>query len=136
MRDRDPLQVVAAVLSEAEKVLACRRRPDKSAGGLWEFPGGKVEPGETPKDALVREVLEELNVGITVTTAIGTDVTLVDETAIQLTCFHAHLCGAKPVQSSDHDQLRWLPVTELDQLEWAPPDLPAVRRLMSAANVR
>ncbi|TLP72882.1 NUDIX domain-containing protein [Nesterenkonia sphaerica] len=95
----------------------------------------KVEPGETPKHALVREVPEELNVVVTVTTAIGTDVTWVGETAIQLTCFHAHLRGAKTMHSSDHDQLRWLPVTELDQLECAPPGLPAVRRLMSAANV-
>lgn len=134
--DPSPLRVVAAVVFDAGKVLACRRRSDKSAAGLWEFPGGKIEPDETPEDALIREISEELSVLIAVNGDLGTDVTWTGHMALQLTCFRAHLRGARPIHSTDHDQLLWLPVTELDQLEWARPDLPAVWRLMSAANTK
>lgn len=128
------LNVVAAIIEHRGAVLACRRRPEKSAGGKWEFPGGKVEPGESPEQALAREITEELGVTIDVGSVFSTDDTAVAGQVIRLTCFSATLSGARPVASSDHDELRWLPSDCLDQLEWALPDLPAVARLTRRVN--
>ncbi len=121
----DPLVVVAAVIETDGLVLACRRRPGKAAAGRWEFPGGKVEPGETTGEALVREIREELGVGIRVTGHLTTD----DTDGIRLVCLRAELEGARPVASTDHDALEWIPRNRLTQREWADADRPAVRML-------
>jgi 8-oxo-dGTP diphosphatase len=111
-------------------VLACRRGPGKDAAGLWEFPGGKVEPGEAPAAALVREVHEELGVGIHVGALVDRSVTVrADGRAIDLACYDCTLTEAAPIASTDHDELRWLPPGRLGGLEWAEADLPAVRLL-------
>jgi len=123
------LHVVAAVIIEGDRVLACRRRPDKTAGGRWEFPGGKVENGEAPDAALRREILEELGVEILVLDELTTDDTRVDDRMIRLRCLRSELVGTAPVSSTDHDRLEWVPVSKLSQLDWADPDLPAVRLL-------
>lgn len=121
------LEVVAAVIERDDTFLACRRRPGKAAAGRWEFPGGKIERGETAEEALVREIREELGVGIRVTGHLTTDVT----GGIRLACLHARLIGAAPVASTDHDVLRWVSRAELGELEWADADLPAVRLLQA-----
>ncbi len=125
MPDPDPLVVVAAVIVEDGRVLACRRREGKAAAGRWEFPGGKVEPGEADAEALVREIREELGVGIHVTGHLTTD----DTGAIRLVCLRAALDGERPVASTDHDALDWVPLDRLGDVEWADPDRPAVRLL-------
>lgn len=125
----EPLQVVAAVITDGGHVLACRRRPEKDAGGRWEFPGGKVEPGETAAEALRREIREELAVDIEVIGELTTDDTPVRDRIIRLTCLRARLTGARPVASTDHDRLRWVAASALAALDWAEPDLPAVRLL-------
>lgn len=125
------LQVVAAVVFDGGDVLACRRNRDRAAGGLWEFPGGKVEQGETLREALVREIGEELDTAIVIDDELTTDDTPVGDRVIRLTCLRAHLDGPRPVRSSDHDLLLWLPPAELARLEWAQPDLPAVRLLLA-----
>lgn len=124
-----PLHVVAAILSDSGRVLACRRRLGKIAGGKWEFPGGKVEPGESVEAALVREIQEELGLAIIVGEELTTDDTIVGERMIRLTCLHARLDGPRPESSIDHDQLVWLLPADLRSLDWAAPDLPAVRLL-------
>ena len=96
------LRVVAAVIQDGNRILACRRRPDKSAGGRWEFPGGKVEPSESAAAALRREILEELATEIRVIEELTTNETLVDSVVIRLTCFRAELAGAPPTTSTDH----------------------------------
>jgi 8-oxo-dGTP diphosphatase len=122
-----PIEVVAAVIEDAGAYLACRRRAGKAAAGRWEFPGGKVEPGESPADALVREIREELGVGIRVTGHLTTDIT----GPIRLICLRASLDGARPESSTDHDALEWVSGSSLGDLEWADADLPAVRLLMA-----
>lgn len=124
-----PLEVVAAVIEHGGLVLACRRAPGKAAAGRWEFPGGKIEPGETAAGALVREIREELGIGIRVTGHLTTD----DTGGIRLVCLLAALEGDPPVASTDHDALRWLPRARLGELEWADADLPAVRMLGAEA---
>lgn len=131
----DALDVVAAVIfDDTNRVLACRRRPEKAAGGKWEFPGGKVEHGESAVEALRREILEELAIDIQVTVELTSDETRVGERTIRLTCFRAVLTGLAPASSSDHDRLEWVHLHDLPAYGWAEPDLPAVRLLTNGQH--
>jgi 8-oxo-dGTP diphosphatase len=121
------VRVVAAVFIRDGRVLACRRRPELSAGGRWEFPGGKIETGETGQDALRREIAEELGVQITVERQLDSSTTVVDGRPIELHCYLVADFEPDPVASTDHDQLLWCPADRLADLAWAEPDLPAVR---------
>ena len=122
-----PLKVVAAVIVRDGAVLACRRARHKDAAGRWEFPGGKVEPGEAPEDALRRELREELGVEVRVGA-------LLDRTAtgrVELACYAATLVGAAPTASTDHDELQWRGPGDLAGLDWADADRPVVALLGS-----
>ena len=122
------IEVVAAVIVHEGRVLACRRAQGKGAAGLWEFPGGKVEPGESAEQALIREIREELGVGIHLDHELNT----AEHGGIRLTCWFARLGGGDiPTQSTDHDELRWMLPSHLPTLTWAPADLPAVQKLSS-----
>ena len=122
----DPLIVVAAVIRDGDRILACRRGPGKDAAGRWEFPGGKVEPGETPEAALARELGEELGVDARIGRLVDRTVTVAGGRAIDLACYAATLTGGRPAGSTDHDELRWVRPEELRTLDWADADLPAV----------
>lgn len=119
------IDVVAAVIEEGGRILACRRSPDRQHGGLWEFPGGKVEPGETPEQALVREIHEELTVEIEPLEHFTT----VEKGELRLIFIRARLLTDRPTGSTDHDRLRWLTLQQLGSVEWAPSDRVAVSRL-------
>lgn len=124
-----PIQVVAAVIIHDATVLTCRRKPGRSAAGLWEFPGGKVETGEAPDAALRREIREELGVDIHVGRLLLRQTTRVGVLDIDLACYECTLSTAAPTASIDHDLLIWQPLARLDELDWARPDLPMVSLL-------
>ncbi|RNE64210.1 (deoxy)nucleoside triphosphate pyrophosphohydrolase [Cryobacterium tepidiphilum] len=134
MRQVDPatarIEVVAAVIVSGGRIFCCRRAADRSAGLKWEFPGGKVERGESPRDALVRELREELDVVVNVGELIHRGMTTIGETLIELSCFAATLAGAAPERSTDHDQLGWFLPQDLISLDWAAPDIPAVHEVV------
>lgn len=116
--------VVAAALVLDRRVLAGRRR----ASG-WEFPGGKVEPGETAADALVRECREELSIEVTALREIAA----AGERSLDLRLWLARLVAGTPIAGPDHEQLRWVGAAELDDLDWLPIDralLDAIRQLL------
>jgi 8-oxo-dGTP diphosphatase len=119
------VRVVAAAIVRDDRVLAARRsRPAGLAGG-WEFPGGKVEPGESDVEALQREVAEELGVGIAVGAHLGT----VSDGRVQLLLYAASLVSGEPAAGADHDEVRWLDGEGLSEPAWLPIDrelLPAV----------
>ncbi|WP_445444136.1 (deoxy)nucleoside triphosphate pyrophosphohydrolase [Clavibacter sp. km3a] len=128
------LEVVAAVLIRDGRALACRRAPHTADAGAWEFPGGKVEPGERPEDALAREIREELGIEVAVGALVDRSEVPVGDRVIDLACYLADPVGELPVASTDHDELRWVPLAELGALTWSAPDLPAVRRLVLRAG--
>lgn len=127
-----PVEVVAAVIEHEGRLLVCRRAPGRMAAGRWEFPGGKLEPGESAVAALEREIREELGVGIRVVAHLTTD----DTAGIRLICLRARLTAEAPTASTDHDELRWVRPDQLWGLTWADPDLPAVRLLAGPGGGR
>jgi len=129
MTSRRSIHVVAGVFASGERFLACRRAPGKSAAGQWEFPGGKVEPGEEPEAALARELHEELDVSVTVGRLIDRSTTSVGDVGIDLACYEVTSVTGQPSASLDHDLLSWVTTEEMKQLGWAKPDLPTVEAL-------
>lgn len=123
------VDVVGAVIANGVgEILCAQRSPEMGHGGLWEFPGGKIEPGETPAESLRREIQEELGCEITVGEQVADVTYAYPELAIRLITYHARLMEGQPTPR-EHAELRWLPVTELDDLDWAPADVPTVQRL-------
>jgi len=118
--------VVGAAIVRAGRVLAARRSAPAALAGGWEFPGGKVEPGESPAAALARECREELGVQIAVGELLGTaDVA----PGIVLHVHVAELIAGEPQPLQDHDELRWLAGDELDDVPWLPADRPVLGAL-------
>jgi 8-oxo-dGTP diphosphatase len=128
------MEVVAAVFTDGERVLACRRHARLEAGGRWEFPGGKLEDGEDAAAALEREITEELGVEVEVGELLDRSTTVVDSDVITLSCYFVRPLDGLPTESTDHDQLGWFQRDRLVWLHWAAPDLPAVRRLAFASS--
>ncbi len=119
--------VVAAIIQNSQgEYLCCKRGDWKSAPNMWEFPGGKPETDESLEDALVREIREELGVEIKVVRQFDRSKT----GDIDLVCFACELVGEGPSQSTDHSELRWVREQDLSKLDWAEPDLPALKRIL------
>ncbi|WP_258370654.1 MULTISPECIES: DNA mismatch endonuclease Vsr [unclassified Curtobacterium] len=128
------IEVVAGVLTQPDgRVLTCRRAPGRPAAGQWEFPGGKVEPGEPAAEALRRELREELGLDVVVGEPIDRSITRVGNVDIDLATYRVAWTADGPTSSTDHDELRWVLPVELGSLGWAKPDLPTVKILSSAA---
>lgn len=129
MPEKRTLHVVAGIVSDGNRYLIARRAMHKSSAGLWEFPGGKVEPGESSAAALSRELREELDISVAIGSQFLRSKINVSGAKIDLECILAKLKGSHPIASTDHDLLRWVTADELTEYDWCAPDLPAVRRL-------
>jgi 8-oxo-dGTP diphosphatase len=129
METPDPIHVVAAIFIKGEKVLACRRAPHKSSPGLWEFPGGKVEPSESAFVALEREIKEELGFSCMPRETYDVSITKVGKLEIKLETIICPFDPDQGLSSTDHDEFRWLELDELHKVKWAEPDRPAVKKL-------
>ncbi|WP_213452674.1 (deoxy)nucleoside triphosphate pyrophosphohydrolase [Rhizomonospora bruguierae] len=120
--------IVGAAIVADGRVLACERSAPPEVAGRWEFPGGKVEPGETEVDALVRECVEELGARVHVGDRVGDDVRLAHGRAV-LKVYLARLVHGDRPQALEHGELRWLAADELDSVVWLPADAPIVAAL-------
>ena len=119
--------VVGAAILDGDRLLAARRvEPPELAGG-WELPGGKVDPGETDEQALLRECHEELGVQIRLLDRVGGDWPM--GTTAMLRVWTAEVVEGTPQPLEDHSELRWLEPSEWYDVEWLAADLPVVRAL-------
>lgn len=127
------IEVVGAVIRRGAELLIAQRMPGKHEALLWEFPGGKLEPGEAPEACLAREIEEELGVRIRVGARVGDVTHDYGARRIHLTCYWAELISGEPRALECH-AIRWVRPEELDGFEFAPADVPlvaAVKRMLA-----
>jgi 8-oxo-dGTP diphosphatase len=120
--------VTAAILARQGKILIARRRASSHLANKWEFPGGKVEGGETPEACLARELKEELDIEAGIGAFLGESVYHYPHGSIRLLAYRAYWDGGK-IDANVHDEIRWVSLAELDCYEFAPADVPFVQRL-------
>lgn len=121
------IEVVASIIHQDGKILATQRGYGDFKG-LWEFPGGKMEPGETPEEALRREIREELNIDISVEKHICTVEHDYPNFHLTMHCFWCSIVQGEPVLN-EHQSARWLEKTEWESVEWLPADIVVVKEL-------
>lgn len=121
------IEVVAAIIKRDNKIFATQRGSGEFQGG-WEFPGGKIEPGETPQKALIREIIEELDTTIQVNELV--DIVEYDYPKFHLS-MHCFLCElvSGDLTLKEHQDAKWLDKNELDSIAWLPADLGLIEKL-------
>ena len=122
------VRVVAAVIRDGDRIFATQRGYGDYKDG-WEFPGGKIEPGETPQEALARELKEELDI----TTIVGELIDTIEydypEFHLSMDCFWCTIAEGEPVLK-EHEAARWLKKESLDSVEWLPADVTLVEKII------
>lgn len=121
-------EVVAALIWRGDRFMICQRPAAKARGLLWEFVGGKVEPGETKEDALVRECREELAVTLNVGDLFMDVVHEYPDITVHLSLFNAVIADGEPVLL-EHNDLRWITPPECDMYDFCPADTEILKRI-------
>ena len=126
----DTTKVTCGIIYKDEKVFICRRKKEKPLGGYWEFPGGKVEPGESYENCLQRELLEELEMNVEVLDHFKTVLHSYDNFKIELISFRCNFTSSR-YALHDHDMYEWVAVKDLSKWKLAPADIPIADALIS-----
>ena len=126
-KDRKTIHVVAAIIRRGDEIFATQRGYGNYKD-WWEFPGGKTEPGETPEEALIREIKEELDTGIAVEEFLTTVEYDYPEFHLSMDCFWCRIEEGEPVLL-EHEAARWLPLSDLWQVKWLPADVLVVQEI-------
>lgn len=121
----DTIHVACAIIKRDDKFFIARRRPDMSQGGKWEFPGGKIEEGESPKECLTREFKEEFGVSIKTGEFCGSNVHHYDNLSIELIGLYCTM-EADTFTLTDHDQTAWVTKDNLKCFDLASADIPLI----------
>lgn len=121
--------VVGAAIMDGKRVLAAQRSVKMNSPLKWEFPGGKVEEGETQQQALKREIIEELGIMIEVGEMLGCGIAEYGDKRITLNVYWASIVEGKPV-AKEHADIRWIEIDRIGELEWAEPDIPVCKVLL------
>ena len=123
------INVVAAIIKdENENILITQRNLKKAQGGLWEFPGGKIEPNETRENAIVREIKEELDIDIEVKSYLSEKVFNYPEKDINLIALECKKVSGE-IRLLEHEDYKWVPKNELDNFQFAPADLFIIEKI-------
>ena len=126
MLTKKRIQVVGAVIVDDNQKILCAQRPEnKNLALKWEFPGGKIEAGETPVEALKRELVEEMELDISIGEKITTTEYEYDFGIVELTTYFAKILKGE-IQLLEHVQMKWVNPADIEKLDWAPADIPAI----------
>ena len=120
--------VVAALIWEGDKFLACQRPANKARALLWEFVGGKLEPGETLEEALIRECREELDITVEPKDVFMQVIHEYPDLTVRLTLFNAVIAEGRP-KALEHHDIRWITTAEIDDLDFCPADEEILKKL-------
>lgn len=123
------VEVVAALIWDKEKFMICQRPAHKARGLLWEFVGGKVEPGETKAQALIRECAEELAITLSVGEVFMDVVHAYPDITVHLTLFHATIASGTP-QKLEHNDIQWITPAQIPNYAFCPADKEILERII------
>lgn len=126
-------EVVAALIWDQNRFMICQRAAQKARGLLWEFVGGKVEPGETPEAALIRECREELAITVEVQQEFLSVLHEYPDISIHLTLFHCRIAEGTP-QLLEHEDLRWITPSQIPDFDFCPADQEILERITQTFN--
>lgn len=121
-------EVTAAIIINNNKILIAQRGANEKLAGKWEFPGGKIELGETPQQCLKREIKEELEVDIEVGNYLDESIYTYPNGEIKLMAYFATIVGGN-IMLSVHDKVEWITISKIDKYDFAPADIPLVKKL-------
>ena len=125
------VHVVGAIIeNENREILCALRGPEMTLPNYWEFPGGKIEEGESKEEALIREIDEELGCQIEVLQHVDDTTYEYEKVIVRLETYLSRIISGTP-KISEHAEIKWVPRTELNTLNWAPADIPAIEKLLS-----
>lgn len=127
------IDVVAALIWDEDKFMICQRPAHKARALLWEFVGGKVEPGETKEQALIRECQEELAVALSVGNVFIDVVYEYPDITVHLTLFNATIAGGIP-QKLEHNDIKWITPKDIPQYDFCPADEEILKRIIEVYN--
>lgn len=122
------IRVTAAIITDSGKVFIAKRKPPGRMPGMWEFPGGKIEEGESPEQCLKRELHEEFGIDATIGRHVGTSVYRYDFYTVELMAYRTKIIAGK-IRLNDHADMAWVEPDELDGYEFAPADIPFVEMI-------
>ena len=125
----ETVKVVCGIIFNDNKVFICRRMPKKSLGGYWEFPGGKIEQGESNEASLTRELIEELGMSLEVKDYFKTNLHDYGKFIIELIAYKCNFIDAN-FRLTDHDKYEWVNVKDLSNWNLAPADIPIAKELI------
>ena len=127
-------EVVAALIWDGDKFLICQRPAHKARGLLWEFVGGKVEPGETREAALIRECREELDITLSVGEVFMEVDHVYPDITIRLILFHASIAQGQP-QKLEHNDIQWILPSQIPDYDFCPADTDILKKIMEDYHV-
>jgi 8-oxo-dGTP diphosphatase len=125
------VNVVCAILERGDTFLAARRARTLSQGGLWELPGGKVREGEDPREALAREIAEELGVRVEIGGQCGSTVHDYGPKTVALTAYRCTIVEGT-LRAAEHEQIRWVTPRQAKRLTWSAADIPILNTYLDS----
>ena len=125
------VKVVAAIITKDNKIFATQRGYGDFKDG-WEFPGGKVEPGESPEEAIVREIKEELGADVKVTSLLTTVEHDYPTFHLSMDCFWAELVDGTEMTLLEHEAAKWLTLDQINSVDWLPADVKVVETIKNS----